>query len=64
MPDKTSGTEPQGNEHMNRPGVTNGVPDGTSTDEGMASPSSDRQDTETAPGRAGEDRGGRPDAKR
>ncbi len=41
-------------EHMNRPGVTNGVPDQISEGDSTGSPPNQRGDAETAAGKAGE----------
>ena len=48
----SGGPSPKGHEHMNGPGVTNGVPDGINQEDATGSPNSDRQQTETLGGEA------------
>ena len=48
--DAPGGPSPQGHEHMNGPGMTNGVPDAASQGDATGGPSSERQETETLGG--------------
>ncbi|WP_419729992.1 hypothetical protein [Lichenicola sp.] len=51
--DAPGGPPPKGHEHMNGPGMTNGVPDGATEEDATGAPNSDRQQTETLGGAAG-----------
>lgn len=51
--DAAKGPPPQSDEHMNTPGVTNGVPDEMGQGTATGAPDTSRHDTETAGGDTG-----------